>query len=441
MSTRFAWLLGAGVVLAAMSLLLACNSLYNRQSNGLMLVASQGSSIVQTFSFSLASGVVTGISNPTSDTTDLVCILPGIPASMVLDPAGTFAYTIINSTDTCTNPTQTGILALKVNSDGTVANTGTVIPDPNPVALTMDSAGKFLFVAEGVGTLAAANSNPNCPQTLTNPVQYGVCVYAISNGSLTPVPQTFTLPPQPGFQTSNFVALALTPTILPGVINGTQTSACFEQAAPTTEFLYMVDQPNNAVWQFAVNISTGTISPTPGLNPVAATDQIPAGVATDPCDRFVYVTDSLSGKLSAYVICNAAVVNQCPVPDGHLIPVANSPFSLTGTTVSPGPVVVDPLGNNVYVVDTLGSHVFTFHISPVTGSVTAGIPASVPTGQIGAVGPGRTQIAIRSDGNWMFVSNFTSGTVSQFSIVPQTGALASLPDITTDNQPTGIAVK
>ena len=413
--TRFAWLLGSVLVLAALGMLLACSSLYNRSADGLMLVGSAGSALIQTFSFSLASGTTTVISNPTSDTTNLTCVLPGIPGQMVLDPAGTFAYTIITSVNPCPGSAN-GILAVTVNSDGTIAKGGTVTPDPNPIALTMDSAGKFLFVAEGLkGT---------------------VNVYAIgSGGALTAVPQNFTLPPQPGFQPSNFVALALTPTIFPGVIDGTQTAACLNQAAPTTEYLYMVDQPNNAVWQFAVDISAGTLSPTPGLTPVTATDQIPAGVAVDPCNRFVYVTDSLSGKLSAYTICNATALPPCPNPDGHLLPVPNSPFALNGPTVSPGPVVVDPLGNNVYVVDSGGNRIFTFHIGQVTGAVTAGNPPTVATGQM------PTQIAIRSDGNWMFVSNFNSGTVSQFSITPATGALSPFPDITTDNQPTGIAVK
>jgi 6-phosphogluconolactonase len=418
MSTRFACLLGTVVVMAAIGMLVACGSLFHRGSDGLMLVASQGSSLVQTFSFTLANGTITGISNPTSDTTNLTCVLPGFPGQMVIDPAGTFVFMIISRVQPC-NPSANGILALKVNSDGTIAKSGTVTPDPNPIALTMDSTGKFLYVAEGLGAT--------------------VDVYSVSSGSLTSVPQTLTLPPQLGFQPSNFVALALTPTVFPAVKNGTQTAECFQQSAPTSEFLYVADQPNNVVWEFDVNMSTGALTVSPNMvAPGApfATDQLPAGVAVDPCNRFVYVTDSLTAKLSAYTLCSTTINSLCPnPPDGRLLQVTGSPFSLTGTTVSPGPVAVDPLGNNVYVVDTGANHVFTFHIGPTTGAVTAGTPASVATGQR------PTQIAFRSDGNWMFVSNFNSGTVSQYQVTPVTGALAPLPDITTDNQPTGIAVK
>jgi 6-phosphogluconolactonase (cycloisomerase 2 family) len=439
MSTRFACLLGTVVVLVAIGMLLACGSIFHRGSDGLMLVASQGSSLVQTFSFTLATGTITGISNPTSDTTNLTCVLPGFPGQMVIDPTGTFVYMIINHVAPC-NPSANGIMVLKVNSDGTIANSGTVTPDPNPIALTLDSTGKFLYVAEGLSMTSIQNSlaqQTPCVQTAT---QNGICVYSISSGALTTVPQTFNLPPQLGFQPSNFVGLALTPTVFPAVKNGTQTAACFQQSAPTSEFLYLVDQPNNVVWEFDVNMSTGALTVSSNMVAPGApfpTDQLPAGIAVDPCNRFVYVSDSLTAKLSAYTLCSAVIQGTCPgpVPDGRLLQVAGSPFSLTGTTVSPGPVAVDPLGNNVYVLDTGASHVFSFHIGPTTGAVTAGTPASVATGQR------PSQFALSSDGNWMFVSNFNSGTVSQYQVTPLSGTLAPLPDITTDNQPTGIAVK
>ena len=53
--------------------------------------------------------------------------------------------------------------------------------------------------------------------------------------------------------------------------------------------------------------STGALG-IPGVKtevPSFATDQVPAGVAVDPCDRFVYVSDSLTNKVSAYTICFA----------------------------------------------------------------------------------------------------------------------------------------
>ena len=58
MSKRFGWLLGV-VVLVAFGLLVACGSNYDPSSNGLVLVGSQGSGLIETFSFNLFNGHLT----------------------------------------------------------------------------------------------------------------------------------------------------------------------------------------------------------------------------------------------------------------------------------------------------------------------------------------------------------------------------------------------
>ena len=137
-------------------------------------------------------------------------------------------------------------------------------------------------------------------------------------------------------------------------------------------------------------------------------------VAVDPCDRFVYVSDSLTNRISAYTICSQ-ITGTCPNADGALVQVAGSPFPLSGSANGPGPIVVDPFGNNVYVVGTLSNTLSLFKISTVSGGLTAMNPATVVTGSR------PTSITIRADDNWMFVSNYNSGSVSQYSITPATG--------------------
>jgi 6-phosphogluconolactonase (cycloisomerase 2 family) len=413
MSKRL-WLLGLGL-LVSIGVLMACGSKYNSSSNGLLLVGSQGSGLIQTFSFSLNNGHISAIANPTSDTANQSCVLKGQPASMVIDPAGAFAYAIILGS-ACTAPGDT-IAAFKINSDGTTTPAGTPVAVPTPIALAMDSAGKFLFVAEGSG----------------------LEVYAIGSGaSLAKVSGTFTA--QPTALAPNFVALAATPTVFPGIgVNGVQNAACSAGSnPPTSEFLYAVDSKNYAVWEFSVDTNTGALGNPPGLTAVAlfGTDQVPAGIAVDPCDRFVYVSDSLTNKVSAYLICTKVISpTPCPNADGSLHEVENSPYSLTGNANGPGPIAVDPYGNNVYVVGTLSNTVSGFKISPATGGLTAMTPAVVATG----LEP--RSIAIRGDDNWMFIANHNGATVSQYSIVPATGALTAEAPIQTDNYPWGVAVK
>jgi 6-phosphogluconolactonase (cycloisomerase 2 family) len=160
------------------------------------------------------------------------------------------------------------------------------------------------------------------------------------------------------------------------------------------------------------------------------------GVAVDPCDRFLYVSGSLHNKINAYTICTTVITNGiCPFVNGKLNDVSGSPFAVSGSANGLGPLVVDPYGNNVYVLGTLSNTVSGFKISPVSGSLTALTPPTVATGA------NPTSIAIRGDDNWMFVTNYQSASVSQYSITPATGALSTLPTITTDNYPFGVAVK
>src|SRR5215475_179247 len=151
MSKRF-WLLGfVGLILVA--LLVACGSNYNSSTNGLVLVGSQGSSVIQTFSLNPNSGHISSIANSTNDTSNQTCILNGSPASMVMHPSGANAYVIFTSSSQCPNATQPGIAVFQVKSDGTTAQVGSLVPDPNPISLTIDPTGKFLFVAEGTAGL------------------------------------------------------------------------------------------------------------------------------------------------------------------------------------------------------------------------------------------------------------------------------------------------
>ncbi len=439
MSKRCAWLLGL-VGLVSIGVLVACGTTYNASSDGLVLVGSQGSAAIQTFSFNLGSGHMSSVFNSTDDTIASTCILPGLPASMVLDPAGNFAYAIILNTSDCQSSV-TGIMAFKVNSDGTLTAAGSLVPDPNPVALTMDSSGKYLFVAEGLQSIATAPNAQPCPGT----TQYGICSYAIgSGGSLTAVQGSFTLPTL--VQNPNFAALAVTSTVFPAnPLNGPSNSVCSGtlNPAPSSEFIYLADSENNVVLEFGVDMSTGALTNPVGHSTVLpyTTAAVPSGVAVDACDRFVYVVNNQSNSVSAFTICNGLSTqpSSCELvnpPDDTLKTVSGSPFSLSGGSANfPGPIVVDPYGNTVYVVGTTSNTISIFHISPVSGALTAATPAVVTTGAK------PTSIAIRSDDSWIFVTNHDAGTLSQYSVTPATGSLSPQPTVTTDNYPVGVAVK
>jgi 6-phosphogluconolactonase (cycloisomerase 2 family) len=398
------------MVLALIGALMACGSNYSSSSDGLIIVPSQGSAVLQAFSFDLSNGHVSQINtNPT---------VSSIPNAIVLDPAGAFAYVTSSASSTVSGSANI-ISSFKVNSDGTLSSVGTAnfgggASPAGQTGLAIDSAGKYLFVADVVSNVGGA-----------------VSVFSIgSGGSLTEVAGSpFPLPIPLAGTTPSPVSLAVTPTVFPS-----QFAACSGTQAPTTEFLYVADSVNYVVWDFAVDSSNGALTVNQASFP---TGKVPAGVAVDPCNRFVFVANELDNTVSAYSICNSrnSPTATCPNPDGSLVSVG--PATPAGN--GPGPMAVDPLGNFLYVVDRESSQLSGYRFSQVAGTLT-------PFAQTLNTGAAPVSIAIRGDDQWLFVTNNGSaignGSVSQFSLVPTTGILTPVGGgILTDTYPFGIAVK
>jgi DNA-binding beta-propeller fold protein YncE len=176
---------------------------------------------------------------------------------------------------------------------------------------------------------------------------------------------------------------------------------------------------------------------------------VTTGVAVDPCNRFVFVTNKLSNDLSAYASCNStspgrpAVCDSSQYPEGSLVQVPGSPFSLGaggGTPNGPTVLAVDPLANYLYVVNNSSSGLFCFRISGVNGSLA---PLTTP---FVSTGTNPFAIAIRADDNWVFVANNDTtngfGTLSQYELSPATGVLSPFGGaIELGNYPTAVVVK
>jgi len=410
MRTRLAWIV-AILALVLIGVLIACSTKYSSSSNsnGLVVVPSQGSAAMESFSVDLANGHVSEINNVNGPPT------PGLPTSVILDPAGAFAYVIVQQ-NVALPGSVTGIATFSIASNGKLSYIATTTLT-SPVAITMDSAGKFLFVANGIeGT---------------------VSVFSIgSNAKLTPA-GTATLPMPSGGQNPSASALAVTPTVYPQLF-----APCSAFTPPTSENLYVTDSVNYLLLNYSIS-STGSLTLVPTQSTVGVpTGTAPDGVTVDPCNRFVYVANGGPGNsgnsVSAYTICRTVSLPSCQKADYSLLPVNASPFAVSPGN-GPGPLAVDAYGNFLYVVDTASGIISSFKITPTTGSLTPLNPPSV------SAGPGANSIAIRSDDSWMFVANsgsqgVGSQTLSEYGITPATGELTPQPPISTFNYPSGVAV-
>jgi 6-phosphogluconolactonase (cycloisomerase 2 family) len=456
MRIRFTWIVSI-LALVGIAFLMACSSKYSSSNNGLVVTPSYGSLVMQSFSLNLGNGSISQINNVNGPVTN------GLPSQVVLDPTGDYAYVILTQNSGTAPGSTTGVATFPIASDGKLAAETTVSLNPTtpalpasvqcvpttgspqtisvnitstpvvPLQMAIDSAGKYLFVADAAtfGQTEPYTCN-GASTTSTVPVPGTVSIFSVSNGTLSEVSGSpFSLPPLSGPSTASPSALGVTATIYPP-----QYAYCSASTAPTTENLYVVDSANYLIFNFSVDTSSGAITAVPASNgaPGLPTGAVPAGLAVDPCNRFVYVTNSNSRSVSAFTICSSLVINaNCATVDFSLQAVTGSPFSTTqtGNGDNPGPIAIDPDGNFVYVVAY--NDVVAFKISPSTGAL-----ASIATY---AAGSGANAISIRSDDTWVFVSNFNASTISQYAIVPATGALTPESPFQTLDNPTGVAVK
>jgi len=437
----------AVLLLLAIAMLVACKSTYSASNDGLVIVPNLGSASVQAFSLNLTNGRTTTINTAPP--------ILGQATAMVLNPNGNIAYvTVVPNPLVFQTLTASSIAAYSVNSDGSLTPIGTpltmgTLPGGvvNPVAMTIDSAGQFIFVADQIATDALGNAVPGTISVFSVGAAGALSEVA---GSPFQVPVLQTGP----VTTANLVGLAVTPTKYPALNTQAVANAecsLVQQLPPSTpEYLYVADANNNLVWGFNV-LSTGALQPivyNSGIVTFAAYS-VTTGVAVDPCNRFVYVTNNMSNNVSAYAICNTSSPARPPIcdtnnyPQGYLVTVPSSPFYLGGAPGGPsGPTVlqVDPLANYLYVVDKQSNQLSCFRISEVNGGLAPLSTATVNTG----INP--TAIAIRADDNWVFVANNDTvngfGVISQYELTPATGILTPYGDgIQTDNYPTAVVVK
>jgi hypothetical protein len=420
MRTRFTWMVGVAALISV-GVLVACSAKFSASNNGLVVVSTQGNAVMDTFSLNLGNGHMTQIFNVNGPPTN------GVPTAVLLDPAGAFAYLMVaQSTDV--NNSSTGIESFTVASDGKLGTGPTVVLNPtifvppgtnvaesvpvSPVAMVLDSAGKFLFVADASTGGASGNHVPGA-----------VSVLAVNNGSLTEVTGSpFILPSQPGGTVPSASALAVTPTVYPPAF-----AVCSANVPPTTENLYVTDAAGYEVLNYSVS-SSGALTFV-SQNP---TGTVPSGVTVDPCNRFVYVSNAQSNNVSAYTICYVVSLPTCPNGKYSLLPVPNSPFAAQN---GPGPLLMDAFGNFLYVLNTMANDISAYKVSTTTGSLTPLSPTAVTTNSFPA------SMAIRSDDSWLFVTNVNSQNLSEYAITPSTGQLTPQPPVQTDNNPWGVAVR
>ena len=406
MGMKFGFLSG---LLALVGLgLISCgtnNTTTAASASGILYVVTQGNSSVSAFGIDLANGTVTTNGNATAT--------GNMPAAMILTASAAF---VANRQDNT-------ISSYTFNSDGTltVGSTTNLTNASTPMGMAIDSAGKFLFVA---------NQGSN-----------NVSVFSISSASLTEVAGS-------PFPTNDPRS--------PSVATGPASVA----VTPGVNFLYVANQFSNTVGVFSIGASgaltqifgTGSSAPPypAGLSPASAS------LAATPTGNFLYlyVANQGSNNISAFAVC-AQTSLTCTAADGSLNPVQGSPFAaglgpvaMAGAfaATSASTTTSASLGSFLYVVDRNSNQVSEFKISTGTGALSINTQAAISTGSnpsaiVIGTGPG-TLLADGGTTNYVYVANQTDGTVSSYSYDTTTGVLNLVGNaVTTQGQPSALAVK
>jgi 6-phosphogluconolactonase (cycloisomerase 2 family) len=293
------------------------------------------------------------------------------------------------------------VVHFAVASDGVLTAQDTLTLSDAPVSLAVNATGTYLYVVYGTtsATLAA---------------------FPLSSGTIGAVAGTEPL----------LIPGATTDAVVPtGVVALASGDAVYATAYDLSAY-----NPGGAttstahpgwVYGFAVG-SGGALSPT--ANSPYQAGVKPSGLAADPTNRFVYVTDFASNELIGYNILSDSTLE----------------FNISGpfrTGNQPSSVAVDPRGRYIYVANALDSTVTAYAINLPTGTPTV---AANPTGTVtNATDTQPISIAVDPAlGRFVYTANFLGNSISGFRLNPNSGALtpATATPYPTDSKPTAVVI-
>jgi len=165
----------------------------------------------------------------------------------------------------------------------------------------------------------------------------------------------------------------------------------------------------NPGWVFGYTVGTSGAL-TPLANPIEAGVKTTA-IATDPTNRFAYVTDYASNQLIGYTIMSSSTLD----------------FMLGGpyrTGDEPTAVVIDQRGKFVYVTNSLDSTVSPYQLNLATGAPTVTVSA---TSAAGANSTDTQPVAVTIDpavGRFVYTANYLGNSVSGFILDPTSGSIS-----------------
>src|ERR1700684_911642 len=307
------------------------------------------------------------------------------PVADVSSPSGKNLYVINHDDNT--------IVEFAIGTDGKLYPQQTCnLPGSYPTQLAVNPAGTYLYIVE--------TYQPNYSTSIPGPG--ALVVFPINANGQLGVTGSLCTPVANG--TSAFFPLGNNPTGVNVLASG--------------GVVYAVNQSDATLSAFQVG-SSGALTLI-GTFPVGVA---PNALASDPTNKFLYVTDGAANQMIGFLI----------QLNGTLIAM-QTPFK---TNNLPDAVEVDPRAIYVYVANYNANDVSAYAIDRSTGNATQ-ISGSTTYG----VDAGPLSIIIEpAEGRYIYTANFLGNTVSGLYLNPANGQLSAVQNtpFRAAGQPTGTA--
>jgi 6-phosphogluconolactonase len=301
------------------------------------------------------------------------------PNGMAISPDGSTLYVVeaygLNGS-TPYSPTTPGIgalLQLKLDTTPDSDTFGFPVSETayptcnNPVAVavlgsTSNAAGGAVFVVNDpsgqlttlIDTVAAQNRGATGSATVDYPA-VGACNGGLgAQGQIT----SYNIVPKTNALTPGNAGAPIAAGVAPDAI----------ATDPTNRFVYVTDFRQNFILSYTVQGSSSSIRPLPA-NSTTPTGQLPSAITVDPRGKYIYVSNYGSGTVSGFA----------------LDATTGAPSGLAGTSntsgTDPGPaavIVEDSIGRYVYTANFIGNSISSLFLDPNAGTTSTGQNSPFP---------------------------------------------------------------
>jgi 6-phosphogluconolactonase len=354
----------------------------------------------------------------------IVVLFSGCLGSSSSSTAPTFAFVYMVGTG------DNGIRALaeKTTGDLQALPVASFPTTPRPVAIALHPSKNFLYVPNltsntvsgfsvdhvaGVLTPigAALPPTPACvsPAVCSNPIGVGInssgqFLFLLNEGATSPA-----APSSISVFNIDTVRGLLTP------VSGSPFAFAslvapnpqFLAVSPTAGFLYVSNGVSGNISAFSIG-TNGVLTELAGSPFSLGASATAAGLAIDPKGQFLFAADSANNKIASFSISGGGTLSAVGAP------------AAAGTT--PVAVAVDSTSSFVYSANKGSNDISAFKATSGALNQIAGSPFAVePTGSVGTPQPSFLTVDVSN--TFLYVANFGSSSISAFGIKASDGTL------------------